>query len=44
MLIPIQPKDNQTLNDNIITLPWCDYMVLTVKMIKDIYKIGSWNK
>jgi hypothetical protein len=37
MLIPIEAKDNQTLNDNIIALP-CDYMMLTVKKCLKIYK------
>jgi hypothetical protein len=35
MLILIQAKDDQTLNDNIITLS-CDYRILTIKIIKDI--------
>jgi hypothetical protein len=36
MLILIQTKDIQILNDNIITLP-CAYRILTIKYLK-IYK------
>jgi hypothetical protein len=37
MFIAIQIKDNKTLNGNIIALPWwLDYMIVTVKMLKDI--------